>query len=840
MSVIGIDYGNVDCVLAQAKRGGIDIVLNENSNRKNPNMICTQGNQRLIGEAAVSVARMHYKNCATDIKRLIGLQYQQEEAQALIQTLPFACVELSDGTVGVKLNYSGEENTFRCEQLVAMMLTKLQGIAAAANNGVGNSDVVVSVPGFFTDVQRRAMLSAAKIAGINCLRLMNEHTAVALAYGIYKSARNLFHESEPQYVMFIDLGHSSYSVSIVSFIQGKLEVKATAFDAQLGGRNFDWALAKHVAAEFQAKHKIDPLSIPKSRLKLLSACEKAKKNLSPHGVNATNLNVECLVEEYDYNGRIELSTFEDLIQDLLNRLDAPILKTLADAGIEKSQLSSVEIVGGGTRVASVKRKWSEILGMDASKNNYGLSTTLNADESVARGCALQSAILSPLFQVKEFIIADSVSYPVCVSWDPSEKPVEKKAEGQMDTTEDGNGEEEPESNSLVILTCKDEFPKTRRVTLRRSETFEVRADYDASAEALLSKDAARHLGSFTVSGIPSLQEGEEVPRIRVNFKQDIHGIFNVSSSQMMQEIMEETPAPAPAPATESTDKMDEDKKDSEEKKDGEKTEEKTTDKSKEATAPKKKRFRKIELSVETHRPSGLTIKDIADFNEKELRMGQQDRIIEETANKRNELESYIYDMRNQLCDQLKDFISSEDKQAFESQLQDSEDWLYSDEGFESSKSIYISKLKALADLGKPIKFRLSESTNRPAAQAELLALTEEYKRLANNTDEKYEHWNDEDRENIRKAASIAESWLYDELPKQSELSSAQDPILTSDMIRAKMKTMRDTCLPIINKPKPKVEEPPKSDPVKTESDPTSEGNVDMEAENKDANAMDLD
>ena len=128
------------------------------------------------------------------------------------------------GDVGVVLTYAGEKTTFRCEQLVAMMFSKLQSIAAAANNGVGNSDVVVSVPGFFTDVQRRAMMNAAKIAGFNCLRLMNEHAALALAFGIYKSARNLFHETDAQHVMFIDLGHSSYTVSIVAFVQGKLQV----------------------------------------------------------------------------------------------------------------------------------------------------------------------------------------------------------------------------------------------------------------------------------------------------------------------------------------------------------------------------------------------------------------------------------------------------------------------------------------------------------------------------------------------------------------------------------------------------------------------------------------
>ena len=751
---------------------------------------------------------MNYKNCATDIKRLIGLKYNQVEATALMKELPYECIALPDGDVGVVLTYAGEKTTFRCEQLVAMMFSKLQSIAAAANNGVGNSDVVVSVPGFFTDVQRRAMMNAAKIAGFNCLRLMNEHAALALAFGIYKSARNLFHETDAQHVMFIDLGHSSYTVSIVAFVQGKLQVKSVSYDTTLGGKCFDLVLAQHVSAEFQEKRKVDAMSMPKSRLKLLSACEKAKKNLSPHGVSSTNLNIECLVEEYDYIGKVTLEKFEELIEPLLARLEEPIVKALADAGIEKSQLTSVEIIGGGTRVSSVKRKWSQLLELDASKNNFGLSTTLNADESVARGCALQSAILSPMFQVKEFQIADLVSYPICVSWEPStviaDKPTEAVSADAMDTTEDSD---EPDSNSLVILNCKDDFPKTRRVTLRRSETFEVSADYDESAVGLAA-DADRHLGKFSISGIPTLQEGEEVPRIRVNLRQDIHGIFGVSSSQMMQEIKEE-PTAVPAD-TKSTEKVA-DVKEGEAKMEEEKKEDSKKDsesKSADApAAPAKKRFRKIELKVESTRLSGLSAKAIVDLNEKELSMGQSDRIIEETANKRNELESYIYDMRNQISDRLKEFISTEDRSAFDTKLQESEDWLYTDAGFDSTKSVYTAQLKELSEMGKPLEFRLQESTERPAAQAELLALVEEYKTLANTTEKKYDHWTDDDKEVLRTAATDAESWLYDELPKQSELSATQDPILTSFAIRSKMQNARSAALPILNKPAPKVEIP---------------------------------
>lgn len=770
-----------------------------------------QGNQRLIGEAALSMARAQFKNTATDVKRLIGLKFKQPEVQRELEALPFKCAELPNGDVGVVLNYDNGEKTFSCEQLVAMMLGKLQKVSAAANLGVEGSDVVVSVPGYFTDRQRQAVLSAAKIAGFQCLRLLNEHAAIALSYGIYKSARNLFHETEPQHCMFIDMGHSSYTVSVVAFVQGQLKVKSVAYDRCLGGRDFDLALAKHAASEFEAKYKVNPLENPKSRIKLLAAAEKAKKNLSPHGVSSTNLNVECLVEEYDYNGRIELATFEEAIAGLLGRLEGPVLKALENAGVEKSQLSSVEIVGGATRVASVKRKLSEILALDATKNNFGLSTTLNADESVARGCALQCAILSPLFKVKEFQIADVLSYPVQVSWDPTSDST------SMDTTDDGDEEAVDASNadSMVIFTPKDDFPKTKRITLRRKSAFEVRAAYDEAATALLPEGMDRELGRYSISGFPEI-EGDEVPRVRVNVRQDIHGMFNVSSCQMMQEI------PEVAEAEET--KVEEAKAEKTEK-----SETKDTEKSDESSAPKKKRFRRVELKVEAS-TLGLDSKTVSEYNELEVSMAQQDRIIEETANKRNELESYIYDMRNQLGDKLRQFVGDEERSKLEKMLVESEDWLYTDEGFDSVKSVYVAKLKELTDSGSSIDQRYRESVSRPVAAAELTDLVENYKKLANSTEEAQSHWTDEERETIRESCTKAESWLFDALAKQGDLKNSENPVLTTKSINEKSAEIRSECRPIVTKPKPVVKPEPVAEDTEKNTETTEEGkeNADMD------------
>ncbi|KAK1929442.1 Heat shock protein 14 [Phytophthora citrophthora] len=786
MSVIGVDFGNVDCVIGQAKRGGIDIILNENSNRKNPNMVCVQGKQRFIGEAAISMARMHYKNTATDIKRLIGRKFKHPEVQQEIQQLAYKCVELASGDVGIVLNYNDEPVTFSCEQVVAMILNKMQSIAAAANEGVNPAYCVLSCPGFYTDVQRRALLNATKIAGLNCLRLINEHTSIALAYGIYKSARNLFHESEPQHVMFIDLGHASYTVSIVAFVQGRLTVKSAAFDRFLGGRDFDMVIAKDAAAKFAEKYKTNPLENPKSRIKLLSACEKAKKNLSPYGVTATHLNIECLADDRDYNAQVTLEEFEELITPLLQRLDGPIERALADAGIEKSQLANVEIVGGGTRVTSVKRHLAEVLGLDKEQQNYGLSTTLNADESVARGCALNCAILSPMFKVKEFSVTDRVHLPVRVSWDGSASTATDAADDDEDVNMDTPASED---SSLVIFNRKDEYPKTKRVTFRRDKPFSIDAVYDETATTYLPPDYVMDIGKYTISGMPAQEAGAEIPKIRVNVQQDMNGLFSVASSQLMQEIKEEE-KPAEAEG---------------EKKDGEEKDEKKDDKPAE---PKKKRFRKIELTVQAQ-VGGLSTAEVSTATEQELKMAQQDRVIEETFNKRNELESFVYEMRNQITDKLAGFITSDEKSNLETKLMETEDWLYTDEGFDSTKSVYQQKLDDMRKLSSPVEFRLKESTERGVAQAELTAVLEEYKRMVNSGDDAYSHWTEEEKTKLRQSCVDAETWLFDGLTKQADLSATDAPVVTSAAIRSKIVAVRAVALPITTKPKPlpKVETP---------------------------------
>jgi len=836
MSVVGIDFGNLNCVLAQAERGGVKVILNENSQRQNSSLVSFQGGQRFLGESAVPLARSNYKNTISAMKRMIGRKFDEPDMQYEMQFVPgVKFVKLPDGFIGVSVNYSDEPKTFSLTQIVSMMLFKCTEICKSACNGVNVADAVVSIPCWFTNAQRLAMKDACQIGGVHCLRLMHETTATAVEYGIYKSAKNLFDANTPQTTMFIDLGHSGYSVSIVDFVTGKLTVKSTTFDRSLGGREFDLAIAKWLGSEFAAKYKCeDPFNAPKSWMKLMQAAEKAKKSLSPAGVGEASIFIECLADDRDFSITLKLDKFEELVAPLLARLTPPIAAALEEAGLSREQLSTTEIVGGGTRVNSVKKTISAFLGTDASKVNYGLNTTMNADEAVSKGCALSAAMLSTRFKVKEFAVIESVSFPIRVSWEPS---------SAMDTGPAGDDDDEgaddanEATNSTVLFARNSDTPKTRRITFRRSEPFTITATYDDSAMAMLPAGTSPKISEFTVKVTPPADDAE-LPRIRVHLKHSLDGTVEMASAQLMEEVVAPPPAPAPAapetapaegkegeeaPPAADGDKMDT----SSDAKAGEEAppaaEGAADDGAKTETAPPpKKKFRKIALGVDTMNDA-VSKKVMDDCIEAEAKLQQADRIILETGEKRNELESFIYSMRDEIIGDLREFVSDADKTAFEDALNEAEDWLYNGDGYDTTKSKYMEKLASLQGLSKPITERKYEATARPAAVDDLKKEVQEYLKWANTSEEKYAHISAEDRAKVRDACNEAEDWVNDMLSKQGDVAPTAPPVFKAADCAAKKKALIGTCKPIKTQAPPPPPPAAKDEPLKAEEKKEDEG-----------------
>lgn len=390
-----------------------------------------------------------------------------------------------------------------------MYFGKLRDITANELK-VTPSDVVIAVPGWYSEVQRRAILDAATIAGLNPLRLVNDYAAIALGYGITKS--DLPDEENARHVAFIDVGHSSLSVSIIAFSKGKFVVKSAAFETNLGGRDIDDALVNHFAEEFKAKYKIDVLSNPKAIFRLQAAAEKLKKVLSAN--SEAPLNVESIMNDIDASSKLTREQLEELMSGVLDRIEAPIKQALAESGLTLDELHSVELVGGSTRVPAVRAR------IQAALPGKTLSSTLNQDEACARGATFVCAMLSPVFKVREFAMNDVTAYPIKVQWTPTA--------------------EDPDERELLVFPRGNPIPSTKILSFFRKDAFDLEAVY--AEPASLPGKISPFIGRFTAKAVEGLPDG--IP-IKVKVRLNQHGVL--SFEQAYYEIKEEKEEPTAPP-----------------------------------------------------------------------------------------------------------------------------------------------------------------------------------------------------------------------------------------------------------------------------------------------------
>jgi len=776
---------------------------------------------RKMGEVATSGVSRNYKNTIYGMKRLVGLAFDDPRAVKEMKNLPvkFVPIQHSYGPpkIGVQVQFAGNATTVPIEAVLGMMIKHMGEIAAKKAQASDSSlpleklmpqDWCIAIPNYYTDSQRRAVLTACNIVGITGVqRLMHENTATALAYGIFKDLKKEFTKDAPANVMFIDMGASAYTVSIAAFEPGKLIVKAAHCDPDLGGRDFDEIVAAYINEQFCAKYKgklsANPTENPKSRLKLLTAAEKAKKTLSPQGVKEARINLEMLQDDYDYSGSLKAVDYEKMCEPLLARLAGPIEACLKEAGnLTPGDLTAVEIVGGSTRIGCVKRKLMEILGVKS------LSTTMNADEAVARGAALQSAILSPRFKVLPYEIVEAQPYPIKISWEDG-----AKAAG-MEVEAGGSGDAEA-TDSVVMFDRGLPFPIVRRVTLRRSGDFTVKALYDEACKMYNSLPAAsgKEIAEFTIKA----PVGGDDKKIRVNVKEDIHGIIHLLSAQMIEEIEEEEEAEA-APAEGGGDEVKEEKK---------------------------KKIKKTNLEFSTKRPLDFTKDEVNKLFEAEVEMDNADRLVRETAHMRNELESYIYDMRDKISSesQLGPYGTDEEKDAFIAKNEATENWLYGD-GFDANKKAFAEKLTELKALGSPIEKRQAEAHGRASAVSALQATLQMFQNWVNESqsNDAYAHITDEERETVRSTTDRVSGWMYEMLDKQGDLTPNQDAILTVADLQAKNQEVNTTCGPIMRKPVPKKEIPkPAEEPAPPAENGSEAAPMEgVESEGKEPETMETD
>ncbi|KAI1339513.1 heat shock protein Hsp88 [Xylariaceae sp. FL0016] len=672
MSVVGVDFGTLNTVIAVARNRGVDVITNEVSNRATPSLVGFGPKARYLGEAAKTQETSNLKNTVSSLKRLAGRSLKDPDVQIEQQYVSAPLVDCN-GQVGAEVTYQGKKEKFTATQLVAMFLSKVKQTASNELR-LPVSDIVMSVPPWFTDVQRRSLIDAAEIAGLKPLRIMNDTTAAALGYGITKL--ELPAEGErPRRVCFVDIGHSNYSCSIVEFKKGELTVKATAYDRHFGGREFNRALVEHFQKEFKGKYKIDITTNHKAMARVDAAAEKLKKILSAN--QQAPMNIESLMNDVDVSSMVTRQEFEALVEPLLNRVTDPLERALADAKLTKDDIDFIELVGGSTRVPAIKERITTFFGKT-------LSFTLNQDEAVARGCAFSCAILSPVFKVRDFAVQDIVNYPIEFSW-----------EKDVDIPD--------EDTSLTVFNRGNVLPSTKILTFYRKQPFDLEARY-AKPDDLPGK-MSPFIGRFSVKGVKA-DPKTEFMICKLKARVNIHGVLNVESGYYVedQEVEEE---------------IKEEKKDGDDKKDPDamETDDKKDEKPK--TRKVKKQVRKGDLPIVAGTTS-LPEAAKGTLLEKESAMLMEDKLVADTEEKKNELETYIYDMRNKLDEQYADFASEEEKDKLKTKLTESEDWLYED-GEDATKAVYVAKMDEIRAMAGPITQRYFEKVeaDRQAVQAKL-------------------------------------------------------------------------------------------------------------------------
>ncbi|KAM6953059.1 heat shock 70 kDa protein 4b [Lycodopsis pacificus] len=803
MSVVGFDVGFLNCYVAVARAGGIETVANDYSDRCTPAFVSFGPRNRAIGAAAKSQIVTNCKNTVQGFKRLHGRAFTDPYVQRLKNCLVYDIAQMSTGTTGIKVNYMEEEKVFSIEQVTAMLLTKMKETAEQALKKPV-ADCVVSVPCYYTDAERRSVVDAAQIAGLNCLRLMNETTAVALAYGIYKQDLPA-PEEKPRNVVFVDLGHSGFQTSVCAFNKGKVKVLATACDPELGGMAFDEMLVKHFCEEFGKKYKIDVKTKPRALVRLFQECEKLKRVMS---ANASDLplNIECFMNDIDVSGKLNRGQFEEMCADIFTRVEAPLQSLLEQTKLKKEDIYAVEIVGGASRIPAVKERISKFFGKE-------LNTTLNADEAVARGCALQCAILSPAFKVREFSITDVVNYPISLKWHSAAE------EGLSD---------------CEVFPVNHAAPFSKVLTFYRKEPFSLEAYYNKANE-LPYPDPT--IGQFMIQKVIPQASGES-SKVKVKVRVNIHGIFSVSSASLVEvQKSDETEEPMEteqANGKEGESKMQTDQDEQQSQADDQKeTEEKTpreneemeitpeeakgekkTDQPPQAKKPKVK-TKVIELPIDNSPQWQLADDMLNLFVENEGKMIMQDKLEKERNDAKNYVEEYVYEMRDKLHGTLEKFVSKSDRDALSLMLENTENWLYED-GEDQSKQVYIDKLAELKKLGQPIQERYTEAEVRPKAFEELGKQIQQYMKFVEAykmKEEQYDHLDEADVKKVDKQASDAMMWMNSAMNQQGKQNLTMDPTIKVKDIQAKTRELFSACNFIVTKPKPKVELPKEDAPA---------------------------